>query len=516
MPIISVPNAGSIGVNKDLSNSELPVGAWTDAQNIRFLDGYAHQSYGHGEVYNSPSIIPYHVLPVTIGTQRYWVYAGTGKAYCTTITSGSAIHTDITKAATTYTGGVNAWTSALLGGVPIINNGVDAPQMWSLNPAAKMTDLSNWPAATTCKALRSFKQFLIAMNVTVSGVNYPFLVQWSHPADPGAVPSSWDVTDATKDAGKFDLAQGYDPIVDGLQLGDSFMVYKEASVWRLDFIGGTYIFKNTRVRGLSGALNRNCVVEVDGFHFVLTTSDVVVHDGQVETSVLDKQSRRFLFQNMDVDNAGSAFVFKNPFLNEVFVCYASIGSTVPDKALVWNYIDKTVGFRDIPNLYHANYGPIDNGLTGNWSQDSSPWGSDLTSWNGPDFAPSSARVLMCSSSQKLYMLDASSSFDGTIPSAYLERRGLSLGDHDIMKTVLSIRPKITGNAGESVLVKVGSSDDPFADPVYDAAMTHIIGSTFKNDCRVTGRYIAIRFETGTAYQWRLDSYGIEVKARGSR
>ena len=33
---------------------------------------------------------------------------------------------------------------------------------------------------------------------------------------------------------------------------------------RLDFIGGTYIFKNTRVRGLSGALNRNCVVGLDG------------------------------------------------------------------------------------------------------------------------------------------------------------------------------------------------------------------------------------------------------------
>ena len=520
MPLVRVPNAGLAGVNKDLSQHELPINVWSDARNIRFLDGYAYQFYGHGEVYNSPAVVPHHLIPATIGTQRYWLYAGLAKVYAVTISGGVATHTNLTRQTTgvdvDYSGAPNSWTSTLLGGIPILNAGntVDPPQMWSLNIANRLTALTNWPANTYCKALRSYKNYLVALNVTKAGTNYPFMVKWSHPADPGGVPITWDPTDPTKDAGETDLAEGYDPIVDGLQLRDSFMIYKEASVWRMDFVGGPYVFRFQKVLGTSDALNRNCICEIDGFHFVLTGSDVIVHDGQSATSVLDKQSRRFLFQNMDVDNVSKAFVFKNPFLNEVFVCYASIGSTWPDKAMVWNYKDKTVSFRDIPNLNHANFGPVDNGLYGNWAQDSAPWDSDLTAWNGPDFTPSTARVMMASNDQKLYLLDASASFDGVIPNAYLERRGLSFDQPEMMKLVKGIRPRIVGNTGDTVNIRVGGQTDPWAEPTWGPVMTHTIGSTIANDCFVSGRYIAIRFETGTAYQWRLDSYDIDVEASG--
>lgn len=662
MAFIRVPNAGSLGVNKDLSDHELPINAWTDCQNIRFLDGYAYQFYGHGEVYNSPSVVPYHVLPVIIGTERYWIYAGAQKVYAVTNTNGVAVHTNITRQETnlltyseqfdnaawvknnatvtansttdpnggstadtltatssnatiyqtvtlanspytfsiylkrkTGTGTVsitvdgttlenvtltsswvrfdthltptagsntvgikintngdevyawgaqlepgtimgdyvqttttstsadenysatqNSWTSTLLGGIPVLNpnNGNDYPQRWNLDINSRLVNLENWPENVYCQSMRSYKGYLVAMNITKGTDNYPFMVKWSNPADPGSIPNSWDETNPANDAGEIDLAEGYDPIVDGLQLRDSFMIYKESSVWRMDYVGGPFVFKFQKVLGTSGALNRNCVVEVDGFHFVLTNSDVIVHDGQTSTSVLDKQTRRFLFQDMDVDAVGQAFVFKNPFVNEVFVCYASIGASIPNKAMVWNYKDKTVSFRDIPNLNHAAFGPVDNGLIGNWNQDSDPWDSDLTWWDGPDFTPSTARVIMASNDQKLYLLDASASFDGVIPSAYLERIGLGFDADDKIKLVRGIRPRITGNVGDTVIVKIGSSSDPYATPTY-TSMTHTIGSTISNDCLVAGRYIAIRFETGTAYQWRLDSYDLDVEMAGN-
>jgi len=67
MTLVKIPNAGAIGLNRDLSNHELPLGAWTDCQNVRFLDGYAYQFLGHGEVYNSPTFEPQHVLPCNSG-----------------------------------------------------------------------------------------------------------------------------------------------------------------------------------------------------------------------------------------------------------------------------------------------------------------------------------------------------------------------------------------------------------------------------------------------------------------
>lgn len=93
-----IKQVGSAGVNKDLSAHDLPPNAWTAASNIRFLDGMASQFYGHGEVYNSPSVVPQFVMPVTISGARYWIYTSAAKTYCVTITGGSAVHTDITHA----------------------------------------------------------------------------------------------------------------------------------------------------------------------------------------------------------------------------------------------------------------------------------------------------------------------------------------------------------------------------------------------------------------------------------
>ena len=519
MTIVKVPNCGSIGIVQDLSVHELPINAWTDANNIRFLDGYVNQTYGHSEVYDSAAVIPYHVLPVIIGSTRYWLYASLAKIYCVTITAGSAVHTNLTRQTAgndvDYTATANSWTSTVLGGVPILNAGntTDVPQFWDLNTANNFAALTNWPTSTYCKSLRTYKNSLVALNVTKGSTNYPYMIKWSHPADAGSVPSSWDETDPTKDAGEYDLSEGYDHIVDGLQLRDSLIVYKEKSVFRIDFTGGTYVYSVRRVLGMSGAMNRNCIAEIDGYHVVLTTDDIIVHDGEQAVSVLDKSTRRWLFQHIDTDELYRSFVFKNPFFNEVFICFPSIGADYPDTAIVYNYVDKTISKRALPNVHHANYGQIDNTLAGTWASDNEPWASDLTLWDSQDLVPSTSRVLMGSNAQKLYMLDASSSFDGTQVSGYVERRGLGLDADENIKLVKGIRPRITGNVGDTVLVSIGSQEDPYADPVY-TTMTHTIGSTVRDNCLVAGRYIAVKFATGSAYNWRLDSYDLEVETLG--
>lgn len=511
MPLIVIKPVGG-GVNKDLSSHELPPQAWTDARNIRFLDGLASQIYGQSAVYDPPSVAPYHVLPISVAGVRYWLYAGTGKIYAVNGTT----HTNLTRATGgDYSGAANAWTSSVLGGIPILNDGSGAnyPQWWSLNLAAKFADLTNWPANTYCKALRTYKNYLVALNVTKSGASYPFMVKWSHPADPGALPATWDPADATKDAGEDNLSEGQDAIVDGLQLRDSFMIYKESSVWRMDYIGGTYVHRFQKVLGQSGALARNCIAELDGRHFVLTGSDVILHDGVSANSVLDKASRRWLFANLDANNYQKSFVFKNPYMNEVMVCFPQAGSTVPNMAMVLNYVDNTVSFRDIPSLNHANAGLMESGLgSTTWDSDSTTWDSDITLWDQLDFTPDAARVLMAGSSSKLYLLDSGATFDGSAISSYMERRGLSFDAPEQMKLVRGIRPRIRGINGQTVIVKVGYASEPYNDPTWGATMTYTIGQTVACDCLVSGRYIAIRFETGTATQWRLDSYDVDVEA----
>lgn len=517
--MLRIPNAGAIGVIKDQSAHDIIVGAWTDALNIRFLDGNIFQSLGQGEVYNSPSFAPQYVMPVNVAGARYWLYATATKQFVVTNVGGVTTHTDITHA-TPRAGVVNQWSGFVFGGIPILNVGDTSkiPMYWDQNLADKFVDLTAWPANTYCKALRQFKTFMIALNVTKAGTSYPYMVKWSSPAVPGALPSTWDITDATNDAGEFDLADGQDPIVDGLTLKDSFIVYKESSTWRVDYTGGVFVFANKKVFGMSGLLNINCAVEMDGFHFAVTGSDVVIHDGYTANSILDKKARRFLFQNIDATNIGKVFVFKNPFLNEIYIAYPPIASSVCTRAMVYNYVDKTVSFRTLPNLNHAAYGPVDNSVSGTWNQDSAPWNAELRAWDGPDFTPTTTRVLMGSADIKLFLLDASASFDGALPVAYLERRGMGMNDDEHMKMITSVRARITGNNGSTVIVKVGGHNtDPYADPEYPAVgtSTHTIGTTVSCDVTVEYRYPAIRFETGTAYQWRVDSLDIDMTSTGA-
>ena len=521
MAIIRVPNCGSVGVVQDLSQHELPINAWTDAKNIRFLDGYCNQFLGHSRVYGTPSVIPYHVLPVIVGDDRYWLYASDKKIYATSIIASVLTHTNLTRQSAgvdvDYSALPNQWTSTVIGGIPILNAGnvADYPLQWDLNIANRAKNLDNWPANTYCKAMRPFRSFLVALNITKSTTNYPYMVKWSHPAVPGSVPSSWDETDPTLDAGEFDLADGYDHVIDGLQLRDSLMVYKQNSVWRMDYTGGAFVQRVSKVLGMSGAMNRNCIAEIDGFHIVLTNNDIVIHDGMQASSILDKRTRRWLFQNINVEFNDRCFVFKNTFFNEVFFCFPTIGASIPDSAIVYNYVDKTISKRDLPNVHHAASGQISDGLSSPWDVDLADWDSDLTFWNTPDFVTNVSRVIMGSADTKLYALDSYQTFDGVPPQSYLERSGLSFDASERNKLITGIRPRITGNNGETVLIKIGGNDtDPYAAPTYNETMTHVIGTTVRNNCLNSNRYHAIRFENGTAMQWRLDSYDLEIEDNG--
>ena len=520
MAFRSIGPAGGVGVNKDISSKLLKPEAWTAALNVRFLDAMAYQYLGHAEIYPGAAVVPFHVFPVTISGQRYWIYASLEKVYAVAGVAGAVVHTNLTRQTagvdTNYAATPNSWTSTIIGGIPVLNPGntVDPPQRWDLNLANRFQALDNWPSNTFCKSMRSFKNQLVALNVREGSTDYPYMVWWSHPADPGSVPGSWAYDDPTLDGGRFDLVEGYDPIVDGLQLRDSLMIYKEASVYRLDYVGGTFINQSSKVLGTSGAMNRNCIVELDGFHMLLTNQDVVIHDGQTPVSALDKQTRRELFRTIDNDNYYRSFVVKNPFLNEVFICYPQAGSQYPDRALVWNYNDKTSSFREIPNLNHAAFGPVQASSAQSWNPDLSPWDSDNTLWSGPEYTPDAARVMMASNDQKLYLLDSSTTFNGAIPNAYVERRGLSWWPLERRSMVRKVRPHISGQVGATVLVSVGHANDPYSDPVYSSPVPYVIGSGNDVDVTVDGRYIAIKFETGTAYEWRLDAYDMDVVPSG--
>ena len=70
------------------------------------------------------------------------------------------------------------------------------------------THSDNDPVTITvlCKSMRAFRSFLIALNITTDGVNFPRVVKWSTEAATQTLPTSWNETLSTVDAGEFELA----------------------------------------------------------------------------------------------------------------------------------------------------------------------------------------------------------------------------------------------------------------------------------------------------------------------
>jgi hypothetical protein len=506
------------GVNKDLSAVELPASAVTDSANVRFRKGMAELFPAKSAAYGTAPLAPVGVLPVHVGTTRYWLVMGTAKAYC--VTGAPAVWTNITRqtsgsdmdyAADLATG----WNGGVLNGVPIVNNGFDVPQMWApAAPGTKLQALSAWPATVRCRVLRPFGNFMFAFDVTKSGTRYPHRVKWSHPADPGTVPVSWDETDPTKDAGEFDLS-GSGHIIDALPLRQSLIIYTENSTWIANLVGGQFVFSFQQIFAASGILSQDCVVEVDGSHIVMTATDVVRHDGSSIRSVLEDSMREWLFESIEPTMLDRCFVAKVPYSKEVWICFPEIGQTLCTKAVVYNYKDGTCAIRELPGVSASMPGLVEQSIEGTFDDKTLPFESYLTAFDQSEYGSQIERALFCAPGvSQLILMDSVPASPSDIVSGYMERTGLSFDAPNQVKTVARARPRIKAPTGTVLTFRLGGQMDPYGPVQWSDPQSFTVGTDSSVDLFASGRYLAYRVESSTAYGWRLEGLDFEFQPRG--
>ena len=515
MPIVKFTNAGVAGLNLDVEPNDLaisPAVEWSGGGNVRFNDGYTEKFLGHSAVNGTPSVTPYGVF-FTNNAARYEVYTGLTKIYAVT----GSTHTDITRALGDYTGtSSDKWNGSTLAGTLILNNGVDDPQFWAGVLATPCAKLTNWPANTKAKIIRTLDNFIIALNITESGTNYPSMVRWSTPADPGSLPASWDYTLATNDSGRVEgvLSSTPDKIVDGLALGNTFMIYKENSTYSMQYVGGTDIFRFASVSKTSGALGIDCAASFPGGHAVLADGDIVLNQGGATQSIIDRRMRRWLFNNIDSDNRQRSFTVPNLRRNEVWFCFPQLGQTWPDKALIWNYKDNTWGVRDIPNLTHANAGVIAAASSDTWDSRTEVWDDADGIWAVDEYSQATPRVMMASSDGGLFLADISRSFNGSPMTSYIERTGLDFGAPESRKLCKGVRPRFDAAEGTVIRVYVGAQSDLDGAITWSPAVNFTVGTSLKADLFVSGRYLAVKFESVAQGAWRLKSFDMDIEIVG--
>lgn len=529
---IPVTGLANIGVVKDTPDHLLPPNAWTDALNMRFDNKRVSRFRGMDAVMGTPTVAPSFVMNVETPSGIFWLYAEADGAGSKVYGFNSGTHTDVSKSGDYTVANFRDWNGTTFHGTPIINPVSDDPQYWStISLSQALQDLSNWPANTTVKKIRAYKNFLVGLYPTVSGTPFPHRVIWSHRADAGNLPDSWDDTDETKDAGKAELSDinaGF--IREGLPLRDMFAIYKRDSTWLMRFKGGTDVMEFATILSTSGIVSERGVCSVTlpqqktDVHFVMTGNDLGIFDGQGFESVVDEKDREFLVNDIDATNILNSYCFDNPTKHEATFVYPSSGESIPNMAAVWDYSKNTITFRDFIGV-HAQTGAVESSGIGTWAQQMNTWAAS----GGAKWQEGSPRKVVVAdrAGSALLQLDSGDTLNGTEYSSFVERTGLALigvdrqgqpmVDFERRKLVNRLWPKIRGGR---VRITIGVSEEIDEAPNYvtaDNKNTAIFdpsnGDKFV-DVVNDGRLIAVKFEGVDGDYWELESYAINVEPLG--
>ena len=518
MPRISLTDLGSMGVISDRTPQLNDPRSWSSALNVHFDIRGIVRMRDDKAMFGTPSVQPKWAMGVPGSGAYYWLYSDHSKVYV----YDGITHSDITKTGATYGGSEDSrWVGTLLGGIPVMTNGVDPPQYWpSLDPATKFADLANWPSGTTCRSIRAFGPYLLALNITKPTGSYPNMVKWSHPADPGSVPISWDETDPTKDAGEVELTDvAAGGLVDGVALGNVFVVYKENSTHILRHIGGRFVFDVDPLFSTVGAISTDCARQVPEVGGVLlaTGDDLVIHglqQGSIK-SVIEGRVRRLLAGAIDDSNKKRAFLVIDELNKEAWFCYPESGQAYATMALVWNFKYDTVSFRDLESVAFAATGIISESVVETWDSDSQVWDADQSTWDEGQEGAQLQEVMLCLPvANELRKAYAGSGYR----NAYVERLELPLkkGPVDIggIKLVRRLWIRAQGNP---FAVQVGAQEAEGGSIYWSSQETFTPGVDRYVDflSPISGRFIAIRFESVGQGGWTIEGYDLEVESLGA-
>jgi len=507
LALINVENLGELGIVKDIPSYQLPQNAWSDGNNVRTLDNAIKKVDGYQEIISSCPVTAYFVAPLESGSNYFWIAAGLTKVYAHDGSSWSNITRQTAGSDVDYSAtAAKSWTACVVGGVLILDNGVDDPQEWPLTSGAasastRLQDLSNWPASTECEVMRSFKTFLIALDVTKSSVNYSRLVKWSHEAATQATPTSWDESDGTKSTGEYELASSPGRVIDGIPVGDNFLILKDDSCYLMSYVGTPFIFSFDIISSTIGCLAKNCAAEYEAGAFFMGNSDLYSTDGRTITPLLPNRLRRYLTDNLSGTNYNRCVVVPDYTRKEMLACFPTTSATYCDKAIIWNWDTNTFTLRDLPAISHATYGV---------KAIASDYDSNLLNV-----------VFVDPGNAKIFRDNYGNTKDGTNMTSFVSREGWSMNGEGIndthaVKQLRAIYPKMTVSGSDTVNFYVAAVMDVDDTISWGSAITFEPNSQGKVPCRATGRYIGVKIESTTDVDWKLHGLQLDVINKGIR
>jgi hypothetical protein len=311
----------------------------------------------------------------------------------------------------------------------------------------------------------------------------------------------------------------------------------------MDFRGDSAVFGFRRLPFDGGIINTNCVVEVEGKHFVFGENDIYMHDGISKQSISDGRVRRTIFNTMDRTRQTSCFVVHDSVANLIHFCYptlqdeaAFVNADFCNQSATYNYKNDTWSFMDLPNIIGGAECNVTL-LKTSFPDVTSTYELFNTSYTSFVGITPKLPILLSVADQnagvtdtRIFALDLPTAGLVNLPAneevlkpAYVERVGLDMDDAGLpttlrgYKLIQSIVPQCSFDDSTGVFTfEVGSSDLPRQAAVYRSKQSYNPAEEYKLDMMVAGRYLAYKVSTASISNFQFSGMDLDLKTLSRR
>jgi len=241
--------------------------------------------------------------------------------------SGGSLPTGVSAATTYYVFQVNGLTFNLLDGAGAVVN-------TSSSGTGTVSLIVDVPTVQNNLTVSDISRFVIAFGCNDYGSNVldPMLIRWSAQDDI----YNW-TPDPTNQAGFTRLSHGSE-IVTTVQTRQEIVVFTDSSVYSLQYLGPPYVWAAQLLGDNISIMSPNSAVIASGIVYWMGVDKFYTYDGRINT--LNCDLRRFVFGDLNQEQALQVFSGTNEGFNEVWWFYCSASSTAVDRYVIYNYQEK--------------------------------------------------------------------------------------------------------------------------------------------------------------------------------
>ena len=380
---------------------------------------------------------------------------------------------------------------------------------------ASVATSGQWvPSATNVVVASAIQRFVIAFGAN----SYdpfdpetdfdPLLVRWSDQENPYV----WE-QEVTNQAGEFRLSNG-SYIMAAKATRQEILVWTDSALYSMQYLGAPYIWGFNILMDNISIMSPNAAITVNNVTYWMGTDKFYMYSGRVET--LPSALRQYIFDDINKDQAWQVTVGGNEGYNEIWWFYCSTNSTVIDKYVIYNYLDRVWYYGTLQRTAW-----LDSGLRPN------PMGTFI---NGADDVGNSTGAIIYHeignddnagpTTEPIYSYVQSSDFDigdghnfgfvwRMLPDVNFN--GSNVNNPSV---VMELQPRQnSGTAyGTSDLPVVTSGDNYAVYPQY--TIQEFTGQVYT---RLRGRQMAMKISSsGLGVSWQLGAPRIDIKNDGRR